>query len=441
MNAIGIIGLLLGIVFLIWGAYKGLGALPLSLIAAIIVTVTNGMPLWSSLSSLYMAGYAGTYTGYFLIFAFSALYAKVMDTAGCTTTIGYKMIDWFGKKSVILVIILITAVLTYGGVSLFVCIFAVGPIAFMLLKQANLPRSLVPGAIYVGAATLTMTSLPGSPQLTNIIPSNFLGTSMTAAPILGIICSIFLLGGGIAWMLYSTKKRVAAGEVFTAPAHIPEAAFAEKDRSTLPNAWQAFIPVVFLILFIIIGGRWIKDANMLTCLAMVLSAILCYILNFKFLKKASLKKILADGLGDAIPAIGGLAAVVAFGTVVSNSGAFTKVVEWVLSLKMSPYWKGIFSTAVISGITGSSSGGLKLMYQNMAEYFVNSGCNLEFLHRLTAIAAGSLDSLPHCSGTFLLMAYTGCTHKDSYKDICVVSVIIPAIVVVVATLIVTLIGM
>lgn len=441
MQAIGIIGLLVGIAFLIWGAYKGLGALPLSLIAAVIIIVTNGMPLWASLSKMYMAGYAGTYTGYFLIFAFSALYAKIMDTAGCTTTIGYKMIDWFGKKSVIIVIILITAVLTYGGVSLFVCIFAVGPIAFMLLKEANLPRTALPGAIYVGAATLTMTSLPGSPQLTNIIPTTFLGTSMTAAPILGIICSVFLLGGGIVWMQYSTKKRVAAGEGFEAPAHIPAAAFAEKDRSTLPNGWQAFIPVVFLIAFIIVGGIWIKDSSMLTCLAMFVTSVLCYIINFKFLKKADIKKLLADGLGDAIPAIGGLAAVVAFGTVVSNSAAFSNVAQWVLGLKMSPYWKGVFSTAVISGITGSSSGGLKLMYQNMTEYFVSTGCNLDILHRLTAISAGSLDSLPHCSGTFLLMAYTGCTHKQSYKDICVVSVIIPAIVTVVATLIVTLLGM
>ena len=131
----------------------------------------------------------------------------------------------------------------------------------------------------------------------------------------------------------------------------------------------------------------------------------------------------------------------AFGTVVSNSAAFSNVAQWVLGLKMSPYWKGIFSTAVISGITGSSSGGLKLMYQNMTEYFISTGCNLDILHRLTAISAGSLDSLPHCSGTFLLMAYTGCNHKQSYKDIAMVSVVIPAVVVVVATLIVTLVGM
>lgn len=437
---VGIIGLILAIIFLIVGAYKGLGALPLSLIGACIVALTNGMNLWDALSQFYMGGYAGTYSSYFLLFAFSGLYAKIMDNAGCTTIIGYKMIDWFGKKNVILVSILITAILTYGGVSLFVVIFAVGPIVFMLMKEADLPRSMIPGMIYVGAATFTMTALPGSPQLTNIIPTSYIGTSMTAAPILGIICSIALFVFGFIYIKKETAKRVAAGENWTFPENYNTKNMEVKDRSLLPAAWKAFVPMIFLIAFIIVGGRFIADATLLACIAMLLASLIAYILNYDHLKSFSIKKILTDGLGDAIPAIGGLAAVVAFGTVVQNSAAFASIVESVLSLDLSPYLKGIVSTAVISGVTGSSSGGLRVMYQSMSEFFIASGCNLDILHRLTAIAAGSLDSLPHCSGLFLLLAYTGLSHKEGYVPVFVVSVIIPAVVVIAATIVCILLG-
>ena len=159
---LGIIGLILAIVFMIIGAYKGLGALPLTIISALIVAIFNQINIWTALSEMYMSGYVGTYMSYFLILIFSALYAKVMDQTGCATAIGYKFIDWFGTKNVILVAILITSILTYGGVSLFVCIFAVGPILFVLFKEANLPRHLTIGCFVTGAATYTMTCLPGT---------------------------------------------------------------------------------------------------------------------------------------------------------------------------------------------------------------------------------------------------------------------------------------
>ena len=121
---IGIIGLILAIAVLIFGAYKGLGALPLTLIAALVAIVCNGIPLWEGFATHYMSGYTSAYMSYFLMFACSSLYAKLMDESGSATAIGYKFIDWFGKKNIMLVTILIVSVLTYGGVSLFVVVYA-----------------------------------------------------------------------------------------------------------------------------------------------------------------------------------------------------------------------------------------------------------------------------------------------------------------------------
>ena len=169
------------------GSYKGLSALPLTLLASLIVIVTNVMNLWESLATLYMNGYVGTYLNYFLIFCCSSLYAHVMTESGSTLSIAYQLLGWFGKKRVILASIIIVAILTYGGVSLFVVMFAVGPILYTMFQEADLPRHLIAAVLFAGSCTFTMTCLPGSPQLTNIIPSQYLGTPLTAAPVFGCI--------------------------------------------------------------------------------------------------------------------------------------------------------------------------------------------------------------------------------------------------------------
>lgn len=430
---IGIIGLLLAIAVLIFGAYKGLGALPLTILAALVAIVTNAMPLWDGFATHYMTGYTQAYMSYFLLFACSSLYAKLMDESGSATAIGYKFIDWFGKKNIMLVTILIVSVLTYGGVSLFVVVYAVAPIMFLLFKEANLPRHLTMACLIVGSATYTMTALPGSPQLTNVVPTEYLGTTMTAAPVFSILCAVAMFALCMVYCTWAKNKAVARGEVWSYPDNVDPTLFEIKDRSQLPPAWKAFLPIVVLLLVIIVGGRFVSNSTMLATCAMLLGAALTWLLNLSRLKNKDWKALLTDGLGGGISGIGGLAAVLAFGTVVQNSGAFQNIVDWVLSLDMHPYIRGIFGTSVFSGITGSSSGGLRLMYESLSDTFLNSGCNLQILHRLTSIAAGGLDTLPHSPGLFLMFSVLGLNHKNAYRHVFVCSVCIPVLVVVVAT--------
>lgn len=430
---IGVIGIVLAIAVLVIGAYKGLGALPLTLLAALVAIVTNGIPLWEGFATHYMTGYTNAYMSYFLLFACSCLYAKLMDESGCATAIGYKFIDWFGKKNIMLVCILIVSVLTYGGVSLFVVVYAVAPIMFLLFKEANLPRHLTMACLIVGSATYTMTALPGTPQLTNVIPTTYLNTTMTAAPLLSILCSVAMFALCMWYCTWASKKAVIRGEGWSYPSNVDSALFEVKDRSKLPPSWKSFLPIVILLIIIIVGGRFVSNSTLLATCAMLVGAALTYLFNISRFKGKDWKEVLTDGLGGGISGIGGLAAVLAFGTVVQNSGAFQDIVNWVLSLNMNPYVRGIFATSIFSGITGSSSGGLRLMYQALADTFLQSGCNLEILHRLTAIAAGGLDTLPHAPGLFLMLSVLGLNHKSAYRHIFVCSVCIPIIVCVIAT--------
>lgn len=437
----GILGLIIAIVVLIYGAYKGLGALPLTMIAALVAIVFNGIPLWEGYATHYMTGYTSAYMNYFLMFACSSFYAKLMDESGCAASIGYKFIDWFGTKNIMLVTILIISVLTYGGVSLFVVVYAVAPIMFLLFKEANLPRHLTMACLIIGSATYTMTALPGTPQLTNVVPTQYLGTTMTAAPVFSMIAAIAIFGLCMMYCNAQKKKASAAGEVWTYPDNMDPALYEVKDRQLLPAAWKSFFPIIVLLLIIIVGGKFVSDSTMLATVAMLVGAGIVYLLNFDKLKEKDMKVLLTDGLGGGISGIGGLAAVLAFGTVVQNSDAFQSIVEWVLGLNMNPYVKGIFATSVFSGITGSSSGGLRLMYQSLADYFIASGCNLSILHRLTAIAAGGLDTLPHSPGLFLMFSVLGLNHKTAYRHVFICSVCIPVLVCVILTIVSIVLGL
>jgi len=428
MNTFAIIGLFLAVIVLAVGAYRGLGALTSTLLASLVVILTNGMGIWQGFSEFYMNGYVGAYAGYFLLLCSSSMYANFMNESGSATSIGYQFIDWFGRTKVLLICYAITVVLTYGGVSLFVVIYALAPIAYTLFKEADLPRHLIVAATTAGSATITMTSLPGTPALTNVIPTEFLGTTLTAAPIFGIIASIAFIVMTVYYFNYIEKKAKTDNEHWVNPDGLDVAKNEIQDRSMLPSSVKAFLPIIVLLSIILAGSRFGLNSTMLATGAMLAGTVVVYVLNLDKFKGKSIKKIISSGLEGGIGAIGGFAGVVAFGAVVSNSQAFASIVEWVLSLKINSYSQGVFATMVVSGITGSSSGGLRIMFSSFTDSFLASGVNLDLLHRLVSIAAGALDTLPHSPGIFLTLAVLGLTHKDAYKHIFVTSVVIPTII-------------
>ncbi|MBP1925137.1 H+/gluconate symporter-like permease [Sedimentibacter acidaminivorans] len=405
-----------------------MGALASTLLASLVVILTNGIGIWQGYSEFYMNGYVGAYAGYFLLLCCSSLFASFMNESGSATSIAYQFIDWFGRKRVLLVCYAITVVLTYGGISLFVVIYTLAPIAYTLFKEANLPRHLIVAATTAGSATITMTSLPGTPALTNVIPTQFLGTTLTAAPIFGIIASIVFIVMTLFYFSYSEKKARSNNECWVNPEGFDVAKNEIQDRNMLPSSIKAFLPIIVLLFIIVLGSRFGLNSTMLATGAMLAGTAVVCVLNFDKFKGKNIKKILSSGLEGGIGAIGGFAGVVAFGAVVSNSQAFTSIVNWVLSLQMNPYTQGVVATGVVSAITGSSSGGLRIMFSAFTDSFLASGVNLDLLHRLVSIAAGALDTLPHSPGIFLTFAVLGLTHKQAYKHVLATSVVIPTII-------------
>ncbi|MGN1140047.1 MAG: GntP family permease [Oliverpabstia sp.] len=437
---LGVIGLILAIIFLMLFAYKGLGALPLAMAGALIAIIFNQMPVYDTLVSSFVPGYASAFTSYMLLFVSSAFYAKLMDVSGCATSIGNKFTEWFGIGHVVLVGIVIVGILTYGGVSLFVVIYAAAPILYTMLKKANLPRHLTVICFSAGSSTFSMTCLPGSPQLSNLVGTEYLGTSLNAAPLMGIVCGAAMFILCALYGEWATKKAREREEVWSYPANVDPKNY-EVDPSQLPASWKGFLTIICLILIIIVGSHQGVNATLIAVAAMVVGSIMVIALNTdRFFGKVKWLKLFTEGMTSGVASIGGIAAILGFGAVVKATPAYQSIIDWALSLDMNPLLLAVVVTCIVCAIAGGSSSGQRIMYETMAPTFIASGANLPVLHRLVAIASGSLDTLPHSSGLFLVYDLLGLTHKDAYRHSFAVSVVVPLFVTIVATTICVVMG-
>ena len=437
---LGITGLFLGIAVLIIVSYRGYHAVPTSLLAGAVILILNGINVWTGFSTSWIGGMAVVFTNYYLLFLASSMFANMMQITGACETIAYKFVDWFGKKHILTVLTVFCFLLCYGGVSFFVIMFAIAPIAWSLFEELNIPRKMIIVATAAGAGAFVLAA-PGSSQIQNVIPTA-MGTSLVSAPIMGTLMtaigmalSIFM----VEWYYKKTMQQVAQGQI---EGWVPLEAQTTYKRESLPGAAGGFTPLIVVIAVIIIGSFTIKkaDATLLAVIAMCLGIIAALALNFKQIegkKSTAFKSWLKDSAIGASGAALTLGAVVGFGTIVSSTDAFAAIVKALMSMDISVYWKGVISTSAIAGICGSASSGAQLTMQYLGDYFVHSGANLDVLHRLIANASITFDALPHATGCFLMLSYFGLNHKIAYKYIFVLDVVIPVIVVAVFTAIAT----
>ena len=206
------IGIILSLVLLITFAYKGFSVILFAPIFALLAAVTQGFSILPSYTELFMGKAVVYIKSFFPGFMLGAIFGKVMEDTGLAKSIAGAIIKGLGKEKAILSVVLACVVLTYGGVLLFVVVFAVYPFAAALFKEADIPKRLIPGTIALGAFTFTMDAAPGTPQIQNLIPTKFFGTTLYAAPILGMIGGLFILCVGIYWLERRRKAAQAAGE-------------------------------------------------------------------------------------------------------------------------------------------------------------------------------------------------------------------------------------
>jgi H+/gluconate symporter-like permease len=432
---LGVVGVLASIALLIYLAFKGWGIIPASLLCSLVVILTNSAEIWPSISGSYADGFKYFIGAFFLVFFFGALFGKAMGDSGSAKAVSYKLLRVFGAKRVLLVIILATATLTYGGVSVFVVIFTIYPIAAALFKEADLPKRLIVGAVALGAGTFSMTALPGTPAIQNLIPAQVMGTPPTAAPILGVVASIIMFSLGFWYLSWQSKVAKQNEEHFVPGPSDDMEKMSLVDPGRLPDWRLAFLPLVCVIgLIVTLKGL---DPLYAVTIALAVGALLTAILFRKRLQNPL--KTLNEGFSQSVMALLNTAAVVGFGFVVKGVPAFASFVSFAQSLPFPPLVSAACAVNIMAGITGSASGGLTIFMKTMAPHYMQLGLAPDVLHRICSVASGGLDSLPHSGAVITLLMVMGVTHKEGYKDIGVLTVVFP-IVALVAIVLLALMG-
>lgn len=456
--------LVLSLALLMTVAYRGFSVIvgaPLCALLAVMLTLGPGamFPIFSELFMGKMVEFVGQYLPVFLL---GALFGKLMELTGAAASISGWIIRLVGEKHTMWAIVLACAVLTYGGVSLFVVAFAVYPFAKALFRRSSLQERLIPGTIALGSFTFTMDALPGTPQIQNVIPTTFFGTTVYAAPILGCCGAAFVL---ICGMLYLGRRNRELGPQEWPAEEDQQSAPDERD---LPSPLLAFLPLVTVAVanfvftrhltasgkkdveIVNLGidatalpkGDYVDGVVSMSKLAGIYSiefALLCGLavataIGFKRLR-GQVQQGIDRAVGGAMLAALNTGSEYGFGAVIAAMPGFAVVKGFLANAFSNPLMNEAVSVNVLAGITGSASGGMSIALAAMAESFkaaaTEAGIPFEVLHRVASMASGGMDTLPHNGAVITLLMITGMTHRQSYRDIFAITCIKTAAVFVV----------
>ncbi|HWL12683.1 MAG TPA: GntP family permease [Ureibacillus sp.] len=420
-----IITIVISLILLITLALRGFSIIIIAPVVSLFVMVTNGLPILETFQGAYMTGFIGYVQKYFLIFLFAAMFGKLMDDSGAARQIANLLLRLIGKDSkykVLVAIMIICAFLTYGGISLFVVIFAVLPIAKPLFKELDIPWHLFMAPFFTGIGTFTMTMLPGTPTVQNIIPTKYLGTTVTAAPLLGIIATVFVIAINLWYMKFALKRSEQRNETYAGMTN-PDKDSKEGIKDLfegrpLPNAIVSLIPPIVLLVVLNI----FKVDIVYTLMGVVVLTVILFWRNIE-IKKNSIN----EGAVSAVLPIINTSADVGYGSVIAITAGFSIFNDMMTDIPGSPLISLFLATTALAGITGSSSGGLGIAMEALSSTYLKLGLNPDAMHRVAAIASGGLDSLPHNGAVITILVASKLTHKDAYKHVFATCVVAPLI--------------
>ena len=454
---------LAALAFLMVVAYRGYSVIlfaPVAAMGAVLLTDPSLVP--PMFTGLFMDKMVGFLRLYFPVFLLGAVFGKLIEISGFSKSIVAATIKLVGAERAMLAIVLVCALLTYGGVSLFVVVFAVYPFAAELFRQNNIPKRLIPGTIALGAFTFTMDALPGTPQIQNIIPTGFFGTTSWAAPVLGTIGGVFILIVGMTYLEWRRRAAQRAGEGYGDPALLLNEP-APFSGGRLANPLLAVLPLLLVgisnLVFthLILQGYGpshefmpsalgnavpvVQEVPKLAAIWAVQGALLVGIGSILVLAWKPVATSFAEGsraaVNGALLASMNTASEYGFGAVIAALPGFM-IVANALGAIPNPLVNQAVTVTALAGITGSASGGLSIALAAMGDTFIANaqahGISMDVLHRVAAMASGGMDTLPHNGAVITLLAVTGLSHRQSYKDIFAITCIkTMAVFVIIAT--------
>lgn len=409
MEVLGLIGIVAGLAFLVAAIYKEYSLVIAAPVATMIVVLFNGLPFIDGMfgpQKSYMSGLAAFILGNFPVFLFGAILAKYMDKSGAALSIAQKLMALVGTSSpyrALVSLFVIASVLTYGGVNVFVVIFILIPMAVPIFRQYDIAWPLVVIPIFGGGATYTMTMMPASPSLHNVVPSNALGTPLTAAPLVGILTSIAAIAFILIYMKVALARSQARGEVFEATVDMGVTEAPDVDK---PSFAVSILPIVTLLVMIMA----LSSVNQIIIYALLVATVMSAVLFRHYLVQ---KDVINQVTAESLTSVMATGSTIAFGSFAVGVPAFASVFDSILAIPGNPYISLSVGTMVLAGITASSVGAEGIAVRSFAPTYVGMGLEPETIHRAIAISAGT-SLFPHNGFLAVFNGLAKLTLKQSY---------------------------
>lgn len=438
------IGIILAVILFIYLTMRGVSIFLAALICTLLVVVTNDLPLDKSIFEYFAFGPLGAFSfagKFFLLFVMGAVFGRVTAASGATSSLALALMKKLGEKGVLWITVLSASILTYGGVVVFVAVFAMYPLGLKLLQQSNLPKRLFVAALALGSGTYTLSALPGTPSIQNIIASVSLGTDLFAAGTYGLFGAIMMFTLGMWYLEKQRKLAIKNNEGFT-PNDKDLTILASSEEQAIPGWFKSITPLIVVISTIMLPRLltmiWSgANENVLIAYALkqpllwpsiaLLFGVLVTVLIFPKLQRNTLV-IMGKGADDAIMPLMATAVVIGFGSVVTKTTGFLEFSQWLTNLDLPLLISVFISVSLMSAIVGSATGGLQIFLSSMSQDYIDKGVDPEILHRIATMASGGFDSLPHCGAVVAILTIAGLSHKEGYKDIGIITVVIPVFV-------------
>ena len=439
---------LAGLIFLAYRGFSVILIAPLAAMAAVLLTDPSAVA--PAFSGLFMDKLGTFVKLYFPIFLLGAIFGKLIEVSGAARSIVGWITRLFGPNHAILAITIVGMLLTYGGVSVFVVVFATYPFAVELFRKADIPKRLMPATIAFSAFTITMDAVPGTPQIQNIIPTTFFRTTAYAAPTLSVLAATFTFALCFAYLRWQQRRAAARGEGYGINhRNEPESA---PDGPALP-VWLALTPLALvalgnrLFLMLVEAGYGDKATAVLNPAlpnpapiiqevkanaalwsleaALLLGIAAAVLVGWKAVR-ARFAEATQAAIGGSLLASLNTASAYGFGAVIAALPGFHQIASRLSGIR-DPLLNVAVTTNILCGMTGSASGGLSLTLGAFADRFIaaahSSGIPLDVMHRIASLASGGMDTLPHNGAIITLLAVTGMTHRQAYRDIFVITII------------------
>ena len=407
----GFVGLIVSVVLFIFLTFCGWNMAVASVLSSVLILLFNQMNLFKGFAESYTQGFSEFAGSWWFLFLLGTTFGRCMQDMGLSDAMARVIYTRF-RGRVILAVLAVSFVLSYGGIGTFVIAFTVYPIASRLFQEANISRNLLPAVMLFCPTTMCMTMLPGTPSIQNMIPTSFLGTSIYAAPLFGTAAAVLTGVTGYLYLCHAAAEEqsddigpAAAGKV-----------------KSVPTDYLSFLPCICLWGVAFLMNRIGIESRAAVAAAMAAAIGVCIVLKRP---GVSVQKSINEGSMQGLKTLAATSCIMGYGALVQSTEGFQLCMQLLLRISASPLLTSILAINVIAAVTGSSTASLQLYYKLFSEQITQITFSKALLHRVTAIASGGLDSMPYATGVAIANVLAKTSLKDTYRHVFITCALIP----------------